>query len=65
MLNDIRKATAGPDGGGIPIYLDPNGLMEQDCTMESTVVVDLEGAPLRTTLLMATQQQLLALIHAV
>jgi len=35
---------------GIPIYVDPQGLQDADKTMASTVAINLEGIPLRTTL---------------
>jgi RNA polymerase sigma factor (sigma-70 family) len=38
---------------GIPIYVDPNGLQEAEMTMESPVVIELEGIPLRRTLHLA------------
>ena len=50
VLNDIRKATAGPDGAVIPIYVDPVGLQEAEKTMTSPITIDLEGVPLETTL---------------
>jgi hypothetical protein len=50
VLNDIRKATAGPDGAGIPIYVDPVGLQEAERTITSPVTIDVEGIPLKTTL---------------
>jgi len=51
LLKYIRQATSSPTYSGIPIYVDPIGLMEADRTMTSTVRnMDLEGVPLRVTL---------------
>ncbi len=65
-LEDVKKyiqdATQDEAGGfpiGIPIYVDPFGLQVADKTMSSTISIDLEGIPLRTTLrLMLHQLQL-------
>ncbi len=50
VLTYIKSATAGPKDTGIPIYVDPVGLQEVKITMTSPVAVDIEGAPLKTTL---------------
>jgi hypothetical protein len=50
ILKYIQQATEGPDGKRIPIYVDPFGLQEVETTLTSTVIIDLEGVPLRTTL---------------
>ena len=42
--------------GGIPIYVDPIGLQDSDKTMASTVVIDLDGIPLKTTLRLLLKQ---------
>ena len=56
-LEDVKKyieqSTQDEKAGlptGIPIYVDPVGLMEADKTISSTVAINLEGIPLRTTL---------------
>lgn len=62
-LADVKKAiqaatkneTAGLPNG-IPIYVDPVGLQDADKTMASTVNVQLEGVPLRTTLDLVLKQ---------
>jgi hypothetical protein len=51
VFKSIRKATAGADGKGIPIYVDPIGLSEADKSIRSTVrYVGFDGVPLRTSL---------------
>ncbi|HWE36658.1 MAG TPA: hypothetical protein VG406_08830 [Isosphaeraceae bacterium] len=58
VITTIRGATVGPDfPAGIPIWVDPYGLQEQDKTLESTVTLDhMEGAPLRTSLRLMLKQ---------
>jgi hypothetical protein len=41
---------------GIPIYVDPEGLKEAEATMTSTITINLEGIPLRTTLRLLLRQ---------
>jgi hypothetical protein len=51
VLAYVRKATEGPGlPKGIIIYVDPEGLRDSDKTMDSTVSIDLEELPLKTTL---------------
>ena len=50
VLMAVRRATAGPEGRGIPIYVDPVGLKEAKVTMDSVVVNNLEGVPLKSSL---------------
>jgi hypothetical protein len=53
VIKSIQDATQNEAAGlstGIPIYVDPQGLQDADKTMASTVSIDLEGIPLRTTL---------------
>ncbi|QEH33524.1 ECF RNA polymerase sigma factor SigE [Aquisphaera giovannonii] len=50
VLKYIGQATAGPEGAGIPIYVDPLGLQQADKTVNSTVSMNLEGVPLKHTL---------------
>jgi RNA polymerase sigma factor (sigma-70 family) len=55
----IQAATKDEAAGlpnGIPIYVDPVGLQNADKTMASTVNVQLEGVPLRTTLDLVLKQ---------
>jgi hypothetical protein len=56
ILKSIQAATRGPNGKGIPIYVDPIGLQEAERTMTSTVVIDLEGVALKTTLRLCLKQ---------
>jgi hypothetical protein len=56
VLKYIRAATQGPNDNGIPIYIDPVGLQEAKKTMQSLVILDLEGMPLRTTLALMLKQ---------
>jgi tetratricopeptide (TPR) repeat protein len=56
VLKYIKTATADPGYSGIPIYVDPIGLQEEDRTMTSTVTIDLEGVPLKTTLKLLLKQ---------
>jgi hypothetical protein len=57
VLKSIGKATAGSDGKGIPIYVDPIGLIEAERTMTSTVrEMDLDGVPLAISLRLCVAQ---------
>jgi RNA polymerase sigma factor (sigma-70 family) len=56
VVKYIRQATAGPDGEGIPIYVDPWGLQMQEKTMKSPITIDLAGVPLRRTLKLIADQ---------
>jgi RNA polymerase sigma factor (sigma-70 family) len=56
VLKYIKQATTGPNGSGIPIYVDPIGLQEAERTLSSPVQIDLEGVPLRRTLQLALKQ---------
>jgi hypothetical protein len=58
FLDAIRKAIPGPDGKGIPIYVDPIGLQEADKTLWSPLRLDLDldGIPLRTSLQLCLKQ---------
>jgi tetratricopeptide (TPR) repeat protein len=62
-LEDVKKyiqdATQDETAGlptGIPIYVDPQGLQDADKTMASTISIDLEGIPLKTTLRLLLNQ---------
>jgi len=55
----IEQSTQDEAAGlptGIPIYVDPQGLQDADKTMASTVAINLEGIPLRTTLRLLLRQ---------
>jgi hypothetical protein len=57
VVKYIRQATSGPAfPQGIPIYVDPQGLQDADKTMASTISIDLEGLPIRTTLPLVLKQ---------
>ncbi len=62
-LEDVKKyieqSTQDETAGlptGIPIYVDPQGLQDADKTMASTVTINLDGIPLRTTLRLILKQ---------
>ena len=56
ILKYIKKSTQGPTDSGIPIYLDPRGLQDAEKTLASTVTIDLEGVPLKTSLRLLLKQ---------
>jgi hypothetical protein len=56
ILKYIKQASTSPTSAGIPIYVDPKGLAETANTLTSTVTIDLEGVPLKTTLRLALKQ---------
>ncbi len=52
----IKNASQGEKGPSLPIYVDPVGLQEAEKTMASTVKIDLDGVPLKTTLRLMLKQ---------
>jgi hypothetical protein len=51
VLKYIKQATTnGERDSGISIYVDPLGLQEAEKSSTSTITIDLEGVPLKTTL---------------
>jgi hypothetical protein len=56
VLKYIKSATHNENDPGIPIYVDPVGLIQADKTMTSPVTLDLEGVPLKTTLRLMLKQ---------
>jgi hypothetical protein len=56
VLKYIKQATTTPDYPGIQIYVDPVGLQRADCSLNSTVQMDLDGIPLRETLRLCLKQ---------
>jgi len=52
----VQQATASPDDTGIPIYVDPVGLLEAEKTLQSPVTINLEGMPLSTSLELMLKQ---------
>jgi hypothetical protein len=55
VLKYVQATALGPDGRGVPIYLDPVGLNEAQKTKTSPVQIELEGVPLSTSLNLALQ----------
>lgn len=56
LLKYIKQATTDRHYSGIQIYVDPDGLRRANQTLTSTVTLDVEGVPLRTTLAIALKQ---------
>jgi RNA polymerase sigma factor (sigma-70 family) len=56
VLKYIKQATTTKTFSGIPIYVDPKGLQEAEKSLTSTVSIDLEGIPLKTTLRLLLKQ---------
>jgi hypothetical protein len=50
VLKYIQQATLRPDEKPVAIYVDPVGLQEAEKSMTSTVTIEMEGVPLRSTL---------------
>ncbi len=55
VLKSVRSKMTGPNGA-LPIYVDPQALQEAGNTMDSEVVIDLEGVPLRSSLRLMLKQ---------
>jgi hypothetical protein len=62
MINYIRQRTTSRDNDGIPIFTDLRGLEEAGCSLSSTVSINLDGVPLKTSLRLMLQQLGLAYI---
>jgi RNA polymerase sigma factor (sigma-70 family) len=56
VLKYIKQATTSKTYAGIPIYIDPKGLSEANKSLTSTVSIDLDGVPLKTTLRLLLKQ---------
>jgi hypothetical protein len=57
ILKYVKKSTASPTyPEGIPIYVDPIGLQEAEKSLTSTVTIDLQQVPLRTSLSLLLNQ---------
>lgn len=56
VLKYIKQATTTPTYAGIPIYVEPIGLQEAQHSLNSTVQLDLDGIPLKTTLRLCLKQ---------
>ena len=63
FLDYLRRATKDGDGRGIPVYVDPVGMQEDERTLDSTISMDLVGSPLKRNLDAAMSQ--LAVKYAV
>ena len=56
VLTYIKQATVTPDFDGIPVHVDPLGLQEAGQSLTSTMSIDLDGVPLKTTLKLMLKQ---------
>jgi RNA polymerase sigma factor (sigma-70 family) len=56
VIKYIKQATTTSTFSGIPFYVDPTGLQEAERSLNSTVIMDLEGVPLRRTLQLVLAQ---------
>jgi len=56
LVKYVTQVTTGPDGPALSIEVDLHGLYNANCTMKSTVQIELEGVPLRTGLRLALKQ---------
>ena len=56
VLKHIKQATTTPTYLGIPIYVDPVGLMEAEKSMTSTVKINPGRLPLKTSLRLILEQ---------
>jgi serine/threonine protein kinase len=62
VIDYIRQATTSPDYDGIPIFTDVRGLQEAGCSLTSTVSINVDGVPLKTTLRLMLEQLGLAYV---
>ena len=60
VLKYIRSSTQGGKDSGVPVYLDPTAIADAGIEPSSTVRIDLEGIPLKTTLRLLLKQLRLA-----
>jgi RNA polymerase sigma factor (sigma-70 family) len=57
VVRYVQSATRGDDlPNGIPIYVDPTGLSQAGLTMQSPIIINLEGIPLKRSLYLALRQ---------
>jgi len=56
VLKYIKQETNDLGDHGVPIYLDPLGLIEAGATETSPVTIDMDGQPLRVTLKLVLRQ---------
>ena len=62
VLKYIKQATTTPTFTGIPIYVDPIGLKDAKRSINSTIQIDAQGMPLKTSLRLILKQVGLAYI---
>jgi WD40 repeat protein len=63
FISEIIRATRGPGDEGVPVYIEPIGLLVADRTMESPVTIDADRVPLKQVLSRALRP--IGLDHAV
>ena len=56
VLKFITSNVRCADGNRLPVYVDPIGLKEAEKSMQSTVEIDIEGVPLKTSLDLVLRQ---------
>ena len=57
VLNHVKQTTKRSEADpGVPIYVKPTGLREAERAMTSTIRIDLEGVPLKTSLRLLLKQ---------
>jgi RNA polymerase sigma factor (sigma-70 family) len=56
VLKYIKQATTTSTFAGIPIYVDPKAVAEEPSTLNSTITMDLEHIPLKTSLRLMLKQ---------
>jgi RNA polymerase sigma factor (sigma-70 family) len=56
VLKYIKSATTKPGQSPIPIYVDPLGLQQAERSLNSTVMMNLDGVPLKTSLRLILKQ---------
>jgi hypothetical protein len=56
VLKYVTQATTTPTFAGIPIVVDPLGLKQVNRSLTSSVLIDLEGVPLKTTIRLMLKQ---------
>ncbi len=56
VLKNIKAATRGTNDSGIPIYVDPTGLRQAKKSLASSITINVENRPLKTTLPLILKQ---------
>ena len=62
VLSYMKQATMTSTFAGVPVYVDPLGLKETDRSLDSTISIDLDSVPLKTTLRLLLKQVDLAYV---